>query len=88
MVDKLVDPTTFLIISFFLQVLQELTEVKVSDQIVDSALLIANRTFMKPVDSLHNARLAESMTTLCNVRVIICLEANDALGELTDDLLD
>ena len=43
---------------------------------------------MLPVDHLSDAVLAERVATLGDVGVIECLEADDALSELADDLLD
>ena len=43
---------------------------------------------MQTIDALRNAIFAESVAALRNVWVIECLEANNALSELANNVVD
>ena len=52
------------------------------------ALLVADGALVLPVYHLEDAVLAKRVSTLRNVGIIECLKANDALSELSDNVVD
>ena len=52
------------------------------------ALRVTHGALVLPVHHLEDAVLAERVPALRNVRIIECLEANDALGELPDNVVN
>ena len=87
LVAQVLDEALFLSIALSLQIREELTEVEISDQVLLMALLVAHGTLMLSIYDFVDAGFAESVTALCDVRVVERLEADDALGELADDVL-
>ncbi len=74
----------FLIVSLFDKISEKLSEVIVANQVALFTLLVTDRTFMLPVHNLVYAVFAESVSTLCYVGVIECLEADNTLCILTN----
>lgn len=86
--DKLLDPFLFLRVARLDQISEHLAEVKVPDDFLLLELLVADGAFMLAIDNLKDAVFAKCVPTLGDIGVIIHLEANYALCELTYNVID
>lgn len=57
-------------------------------QVAIMEFMVADRALVLPIDYLGDASLAESVAALSDVRIVVCLEADDAFCKLADDVVD
>ena len=87
LIDEPANPLLLFIVPLSHEVTKQLSKVVVSDYVILCEILVTNGTLVHPIDALRDAIFAERVTTLCDVWVIECLETDDALSKLANDIV-
>jgi hypothetical protein len=75
-------------VPFFDQIFKEFSKAMVTHQVAVLEFMVADRALVLAIDYLGDAGFAEGMAALSDVRIIVCLEADDALCKLSNDVVD
>lgn len=88
LVDHLFNPFLFFYVPFFNQIFEEFTKPVVAYQIAIMEFMVADRALVLAINYLWYASFTKSVAALSNIRIIVCLEADNTLCELADYVVD